>query len=467
MNLGNYLPDRLAFKAKCLAVILGFAAMGWHYSPTGHATSSAAAPESASLDADARASEAEHAPASESALVDPFADVDTKVAHYVETGQVAGLSYAIWQNGERRFLGKAGAASFATDTPITDDTIFRIYSMTKPVTAMAMMILYERGIWDLDDPIEKHLPNFAGLQILSHYQDGVAVYVAPEKPPTMRQLMTHTAGFAYGLSSLEPVDKHYKQKRILESQTHTALLDKVAVAPLMFEPGRDWYYSISSDIQGAMIERWTGQSLGDFMHAEIFKPLGMTDTSFVVAEEKAARFSDIFGFPEGSRKLATMTTWQDRFSVQTVKRHLGGGGLVSTQKDFAQFLLLLANDGAIGERPILSPDSVGYLLAAHLPEGVGLWAATDPDRRALSGHSYGFGVGVVVDPLAANLPFGEGTLYWSGIAGTWFWFDPKADVFAIGMMQRYNSPYVEQIDFARDLAILTYAALAKDAAQTD
>jgi len=349
--------------------------------------------------------------------------------------------------------GVYGAKDIASGAPMTKDTIFRIFSMTKPVTAVAIMILYEQGKWLPSDPITKYIPEFADLKVYKGVdREGKLILEKPAHPPTMQELMTHTAGFTYGFFSEGPVQKLYMDKAVMHSASLQEMIDKLAEIPLAYQPGSRWEYSLSMDIQGYIIEKLSGQSLPAFMEQQIFKPLGMKDTGFYVPQEKRLRMATLYRADKDGRLEADPTGGglAGDYSKQPTMPS-GGGGLLSTAEDYFRLAQMLANGGELNGVRLLSPSSVRLLSANHLaPElitggfGIGI-------QNFRSGFGYGYNCAVVYDPPAANLSDGRGTFLWDGAAGTWFWVDPTNDVVLVGMIQRMFGPNTRS-----DVPILEY-----------
>lgn len=226
---------------------------------------------------------------------DGITALEARMAQYVAEGQVNGIATRLVKDGEVISDFRTGIRREADGAPVEDDTIWRIYSMSKPVTGVALMMLWEEGAFRLDDPVTKFLPEFEGLQVFKGLDEAGQPILAPvSRPPTVQELMSHTAGFGYGLAPANHVGDAFREKQVLQSPDHTELVARVAALPLKHEPGVTWDYSISVDLQGALIERFSGQSLGDFFRARLFEPLGMKDTAFIVPETKYDRFADLF-----------------------------------------------------------------------------------------------------------------------------------------------------------------------------
>lgn len=326
--------------------------------------------------------------------------------------------------------------------PMTKDAIFRDFSMTKPVTGAAMMILYEEGKWLPSDPISKFIPEFAHLKVFKAIgPDGKMVLEDPIHPPTMAELMTHTAGFTYGIFGATPVDKMMGEKKVWASRNLQEFVDRLSTIPLLYQPGTKWVYSVSMDIEGYIIEKISGQSLPDFARDHIFKPLGMRDAGFYVPQDKRGRFAQLYVTgPNGELKPdPTGGGLSGAFATQPTLP-LGGGGMVSTTEDYYRFMQMLLNRGELDGTRILAPSSVALMTSNHLrPELLadkfGIGAMT-----LRPGFGYGYTCAVAFDPLEANMSEGKGSFSWGGAAGTWFWVDPTNDLIFIGMVQRMMGP---------------------------
>ena len=251
---------------------------------------------------------------------------------------------------------------------MTNDTIFRIYSMTKPVTGVAMMMLYEEGKWHPSDPISKFIPEFADLKVFKGTDaNGAITTEAPVHPPTMAELMTHTAGFTYGLFGSTPVDRLYMSKFWPGNGNLHEMMQRLAGMPLLYQPGSKWVYSVSMDIQGYLIEKISGKTLPEFMEERIFKPLRMTDTAFFVSKEKRSRFASVYsGGPDGKLFVTGAASGPKADYVSMPAAPSGGGGLVSTAKDYARFAQMLLNHGELDGVRLLSPATVDLMTSNHL-----------------------------------------------------------------------------------------------------
>jgi CubicO group peptidase (beta-lactamase class C family) len=357
----------------------------------------------------------------------------------VDKKELAGVVTILARHGEIVDYRAYGQRDMATGVPMTKDTIFRDYSMTKPVTAVAMMILYEQGKWLPSDPIAKFIPEFAHLKVFKGFDgQGKMVLVDPDHAPTMRELMTHTAGFTYGNGDT-PADKMYGELKVRQSKNLQEMIDRLAQIPLVYQPGTKWIYSMSMDIQGYIVEKLSGEPLPDFMRDQIFKPLGMRDAGFYVPADKRARFAALYqnNGHGGLEPDSTNGSGMGDYSVQPTMPS-GGGGLVSTAEDYYRFAQMLGDSGELNGVRILAPSSVRLMSSNHVPQslltgefGIGL-------QQLRPGFGYGYNCAVLYDPLEANLPDGKGTFFWDGAAGTWFWVDPTNDIVFVGMIQRLH-----------------------------
>lgn len=372
--------------------------------------------------------------------------LDDHMQAMVDRGQIAGGVTVLARHGRVVHARAFGRRVLGGD-PMPMDAIFRIRSETKPVTGVAMMILYEQGLWRLDDPVSLHIPEFANLRIANGVDEsGQPILTPVSRPPTMRELMTHTAGFAYGLANdpSSPADQAYYRAEVLQSASLTDLVQKVSGLPMFAEPGQLWRYSVAADIQGYIVEKLSGQSLPVFMQERIFTPLGMKDTAFYVPEEKQRRLAALYDADPTTGQLipAVEGAWRDVSKPPAAP--LGGGGLVSTAGDFSRFAQMILNKGELDGVRILKPETVALMTQNHLPEGFvvttnGTAGVLAPAARPFpfaAGMGYGIDMAVAVDPAASGAPVGAGTVSWGGSAGTWFWIDPTNNLFFVGMIQR-------------------------------
>jgi CubicO group peptidase (beta-lactamase class C family) len=337
-----------------------------------------------------------------------------------------------------------------------------------------MMQLYEQGKWQLDDPIAKHAPELAGLKELTRDSDGKVVVDAagkpvlatPKKPPTMRQLMSHTAGFGYGLSGDDPVNQAFRDARVLASANLDEMMKKIAAISLLYEPGTRWSYSVAVDIQGYLVQKMSGQKFGDYLKAHVTGPIGMNDTAFFVSPDRKARFTEVYHWDRQQNALVVNPARSDRGGFEDPQRlESGGGGLVGSTHDYARFCQMMLNKGEIGGKRILKPETVKLMTENHIG---GLSVSVDGTRPQAGAEAVRFGLdfAVHIDPKAAGLPYGPGTYYWGGAAGTWFWIDPVNDLAFVGMIQMQGGNRPGGLNFRADSAKLVYAALSAETKTT-
>jgi CubicO group peptidase (beta-lactamase class C family) len=358
----------------------------------------------------------------------------------VDGGQLAGVTTLAARKGKVFHFETRGLADVETGAPARPDTIWRIASMTKPVVGVAMMQLWEKGLWKLDDPVARHIPEFAGLKVKA--PDGSLVPQA--SPMTMAQLMSHTAGF--------DVSAGYAQAG-LRSGDLKEMIRRLAALPLAAQPGTDWRYGPSVDIQGHVVERLSGERLDAYLRRHIFDPLKMPDTGFHVSPEKAPRVARIHTYRDGRIVAGPAQV----VPVAPPVLLSGGGGLLSTASDYFRFAQALLDDGALDGARVLKPDTVKLMRRNLLAPGV----VVDLYGPAQPGVGFGLDFAVIQDPAAARTPQGRETFYWGGAFGTWFWIDPTNDIVFVGMIQNLQgsvpgagTPNVREITSRR-----LYAAL--------
>jgi CubicO group peptidase (beta-lactamase class C family) len=334
-----------------------------------------------------------------------------------------------------------GKQDLASATPMRMDTIFRAFSMTKPVTAVAMMLLYEQGKWRLSDPVTKFLPELGGVRVYKGVDaQGNPVLEPPKSAPTMLQLMTHTAGFSYGFGT-GYVDDQYRAANPLDATSTEDFLRRVVGLPLMFEPGTQWQYSLSMDLQGVIVERLSGLPLAEFLDRHVFKPLRMVDSGFYVPPEKRSRFATLYTSVSGQ---LTPVTAKDVLGINFLNSSfaappgfaLGGAGMVTTAPDYLRFGQMLLNGGTLDGVRILSRKSVSMIMSNHIGRSIADGKYGIGMQQIRRGYEYGFNGVVVTDPKLAKVDIGEGSYLWDGAAGTWFWIDPTNQVVFVGMLQR-------------------------------
>ncbi len=346
----------------------------------------------------------------------------------VDGDQLAGVVTMVARKGKVVHFDAYGKRDLENGVPVEKDTIFRIYSMTKPIIGVALMTYYDEGRFTLDDPVSKFIPEFKGLKVAKEDgPDGMPVVEDADHPMTMRELMSHTAGLSYGLFSQSQVDTLYTKAGVITdpNQNLKDMIDKLAKIPLRQQPGSMWHYSVAVDVQGYILEVLAGKPLDEVLNERLFGPLGMKDTAFWVEPDKVDRFSHMYQSNNG--KLAQVEFGQ---YLEEPKFLSGGGGLVSTATDYMRFALMLAGGGELDGVRILKPETVKLMHTDHLPENV-----TDmgPLYR---GNRFGLDFSIVTDPNpATDHERAKGEYWWYGIGGTWFGINPVQDLVVVGMIQ--------------------------------
>jgi CubicO group peptidase (beta-lactamase class C family) len=388
--------------------------------------------------------------------------LDAAMEKLVSDQDVAGIIWLLAKDGKIATFETAGMGSIEDKLAMEQDALFRIYSMTKPVTGVALMMLHEQGLWDFDDPVSKFVPELANLQVMVRHNEAGDMELEPlTRQPTMRELLNHSAGFGYGLSGNDPVNNMFRDRNVLAATDLNDMIARMSDIPLLFQPGEEWYYSIAVDIQGYIVEKLSGQRFGEFLDQKIFTPLGMNDTAFYVQEADRARFADVYRWDREQNKLMRNEERPDRPSYFDATRlESGGGGLVSSTHDYARFLQMFINGGELDGARIISQQSIDMMGSNTLRDGLLLRGSESSPGQA--GQGFGVDFAVIFDPVAADSPQGEGTYYWSGAAGTWFWIDPVHNMYFIGMIQSQggNRPGAANM---RDIAVdIIYADASLD-----
>jgi CubicO group peptidase (beta-lactamase class C family) len=353
------------------------------------------------------------------------------VERHIEAGSFTGAVTLVARDGHIAHLEAQGLMNLERDQPMVEDGIFRIMSMTKPIVGVAMMMLYEEGYFSLQDPVALHIPELADLKVFAGVDEsGEMILETPARQPTIEDLMRHTAGFTYGLFGNTPVDQLYNRSLLLgPNRNQQSFIDTLATLPLLAEPGETFIYSVATDVQGYLIEKWTGMEVGEFLRERIFEPLGMVDTAFYVPAEKASRLArQIYEYGPNGELVPSAALLGDYSTPPGLPS--GGGGLVSTASDYMRFARMLLNGGELDGERILSPDTVAFMHQNHAPT-----TAAEGTVQLGPGMGFGMDVAVFVDPAAAQVPVGAGTYWWAGAGGTWFWIDPVNDLAFVGMAQ--------------------------------
>lgn len=379
-------------------------------------------------------------------------------ARLVADGKLASVETLIWRHERIAHHAWHGLADLARGTPADPNTLYRIYSMTKPITSMAAMMLFEEGRFQLDDPIKRFLPEFADMRV---FVAGGRLRPATEpasRDINFRDLLTHTSGLTYGFLESTPIDAMYRANGV-DFQNADATLSEVvsraACLPLLSQPGGPWNYSIATDVLGHLVAVIADQEFGDFVQERILAPLGMDDTGFSVQPEKLPRFAANYTIGRTGALALVDDPPTSRFAMPD-KICSGGGGLVGTATDYLQFCRMILGRGQVDGVRLLSRKTVELMAADHVgPERV-----ADGLQRlggvAQEGLGFGLGFSVMLNPAAAQTPGSKGELAWSGAASTCFWVDPSEDMAVILMTQMMPS---DTYNLIRELRVLAYQAI--------
>jgi CubicO group peptidase (beta-lactamase class C family) len=386
-----------------------------------------------------------------------LAKLDAGMKSLVDSKKVAGMVTILARHGKIVDYKTYGYADVASQKPMQKDTIVRIYSMTKPITGIAMMMLYEEGKWKPSDPIARFIPEFRDLKVYTGVdKDGKPTLDKPGHAPTMGELMSHSAGFTYGFFGSTPVDKMYQEAQLLNAPSLQDFIERVSKLPLLYQPGEGWVYSISVDIQGYLVEKLSGKSFPEFLRERIFLPLGMKDTGFYVPPDKLSRVASVY---QSDAVAGASAMPQDPGISQPPGMPSGGGGLYSTAGDYLRFVQMVLNGGELNGVRLVAPSTIELMRTNHLSDavknarkfGIGLY-------QMQPGLGFGYDFAILEDTPRIGSTAGQGTFLWDGVAGTWFWIDPTYDVVFVGIIQRWlmapGAPDVENLSRA-----LTYQAL--------
>ncbi len=392
-------------------------------------------------------------PAHEGIDVSRLDRVTALVDAYVEDKKVPGMTVMVSRNGRVIESVTRGARGLDNPEMLKPDDLFRIYSMTKAVTAVAALVLYEAGEFHLDDPVARYLPEFKEMGVF----DGHAIRPAIGEM-TVRHLFTHMSGLSYGFRGEHPLSAMQQQLKLDQSADLTEFTQRLAQLPLRFEPGTEWGYSYASDVLGALIERISGQTLQAFMKSQVFEPLNMKDTSFSVAPDQAHRLTSMQAYNPESSELVVAHGLPFAGPQRVMQFDSGGVGLFSTAQDYLNFLEMLRAKGRFLDRQILSPKTVALMTRDHLPRAISD-ANIGPDHNPTLGlgAGHGLGIGVYIDPVRRGVLSSAGEIDWGGASGTVYWMDPVEQIIAVGLIQLFRSPH----RFRDDLSVAIYQALSE------
>lgn len=374
---------------------------------------------------------------------------------YVDAGALPGCLCLV-SRGSDSWFRAYGSMDVERRQPIWRDVVFRIYSMTKPVTSVALMALYEEGRFQLDDPVAKFIPAWSKQEVFhSGDADGYST-VPPQRPMTVKDLLTHTSGLTYGFMESHPVDALYRRHKVGEGDLE-GLVGALGELPLLFSPGSRWNYGYSTDVCGHLVQVLADMSLDAFLRERITVPLGMEQSGFQVPATAANRFAACYEHT-GENAYRLQDDPADSRYLKAPKLLSGGGGMVSTVDDYHRFCRMLLGQGELDGTRILGRKTVEYMTRNHMPGGCDLAAMGQPvfSETPYEGIGFGLGFSVVLDPAAANVLDSPGEFAWGGAASTYFWVDPVEDLIVVFMTQLLPS---SAYPIRRELKATIYPAL--------
>ena len=381
--------------------------------------------------------------------------VNKMMQGYIDSGKLASGLTMLARHGETFHFEPYGVLDLESGAPVERDTLFRIYSMTKPITSAAVMMLYEEGHFSLDDPVGKFIPELASLKVYDGMGETGMRLVDQQQPITIRHLLTHTSGLSYGFHQDSPVEEMYREADITPPNgTLQEMAEKLGRLPLVTQPGTKWRYSFATDVLGYLVEVISGKPFDQFLQDSIFDPLGMSDTSFFAPEEKLDRLAAVYGAGKGG-----IVPLHNPLVDRHARPHTlfsGGGGLVSTASDYMRFCQMLLNGGVLDDQRLLAPKTVEMMRSNHLANDLKPFAVGQSNASDTKGCGFGLGFRVVMDIAQHGIIGSNGIYSWGGAASTVFWIDPQEDLIAILLTQFMPSSYYP---LRREFQIATYQAL--------
>ncbi len=391
---------------------------------------------------------------------------------YVDGGYLPGLLAYVYRKGQLVHTSLCGQMDIERGRPLREDAIFRIYSMSKPITAVALMMLVEEGLIGLDDLVHTHIPAWKDLGVYASGMPSLLADAPPsfitrpvERPMKVVDLATHTSGLTYGFMMRTAVDAAYRRAKITDRQTPgglTEMVDQLAKIPLDFSPGTAWNYSVAIDVLGYLVEKLSGMRFGEFLRTRLFEPLGMHDTAFYVPSDKTERFTSCYQPETGGRGLKLQDDARESTYAKPPSLESGGGGLVSTAHDYLRFCTMMLNGGTLDGVQILSPKTVALFSLNYLPGNREIADMAMPGMFSESGYAgvgFSLGCGVNIDVAKTRLPGTVGEYFWGGAAATAFWIDPTEELTVVFMTQVIGSE--ARLTLRRDLRTLVYAAMTE------
>lgn len=378
---------------------------------------------------------------------------------YIEPGRIPGCLTLVARQGHPCYLDVSGQRDLERGTAITRDTIFRIYSMSKPITSIALMTLYEKGLFSLSDPVHRYIPSWKKLRVRTGGSYPLFQSVPCERHMTIGDLLMHTSGLTYDFHYSTNLDYAYRKLKLGRMHGDYCLqdmIDQLAELPLEFSPGTRWNYSVSTDVLGYLIEVISGKSLPDFFEETIFRPLGMPDTSFEISPDKVSRFASCYERDISKKVVRNDDGQNSRF--ENIKFYSGGGGLLSTIDDYYRFCQMLLNGGSLDGERVIGSRTLQFMTQNHLPGGVDLsqYALGSFSETVYDGVGFGLGFANKMNVVRNGYPTSEGSYFWGGLANTLFWVDPVEELIVIFMTQLMPSGV---FNFRGQLESIIYAAI--------
>ena len=390
-------------------------------------------------------------------LPDRLGRIAAHIDGYVEEGKYPGAMCLVSRGGEEAFFHRTGLADVKRGRSMERDAVLRLYSMTKPITSTALMMLYEEGRFQLDDPVARHIESWADLEVFDRGDEERFVTGKPTAPMTIKHLLTHTSGLTYGFMNAHPVDAMYRRTQVTGNGTLADMVSKLASIPLKFSPGTQWSYGVSTDVCGYLVEHFSGMALDEFVAERITGPLGMKGSGFHVQPGGTDRLAACYEFAGPAAYRLQDDPEKSRYHTRPTF-FSGGGGMVGSIDDYHTFARMLLGRGELDGVRLLGRKTVEYMTTNHLPGNCDLAAMGQPVFSETSYEGIGFGLGfsVVVDPAAANVLDSPGEFAWGGAASTYFWVDPVEELIVVFTTQLLPSSCYP---IRRELKTLVYQAL--------
>lgn len=388
-----------------------------------------------------------------------LARISSWMKGWVDSGKLPGLLVGVMRHGELAFAETYGKADVERNKPVRPDTLYRIYSMTKPLTSVAIMMLYEEGRFQLDNPISKFIPAFANQRVCIGGSRGKLETVPAERDITFRDLLSHTSGLTYGFMEATAVDALYRSKNGIDFQTATTTLkevvEKLATFPLIAQPGKAWNYSVSTDVLGYLVEVISGMPFEKYLVEKVINPLGMVDTDFFVPDAKHDRFATNYQAGPGGKLEVFDDPTKSRY-LKPRAVNSGGGGLVSTASDYLRFCKFMLNKGELDGVRLLGRKTIELMTMNHLKGDMADMGMARWSESTAEGIGFGLGFSVMLDPAKAHIVGTPGEYSWGGAASTTFWCDPAEDMAVVMLTQLMPST---TYPIRRELRVLTYQAI--------